>query len=79
MDIAYYLVFGAYVVMTTTLARPPSWGMFVGADQLWREAARAGGLLLLMGVLHGLNLLILPIVARLLALDRGERSPDPSA
>ena len=53
--------------------------MFVGADQLWREAARAGGLLLLMGVFHGLNLLVLSIVARLLALDRGARSPDPSA
>lgn len=77
MDIAYYLVFGAYVVMTITLARPPSWGAYVGADQLWRETARVGGLLLLMGVLHGLNLLTLPVVARLLTLNRTERSPDP--
>ncbi len=32
--------------------------------------ARVGGILLIIGVLHGVNLLILPIIGRLLTLNR---------
>jgi hypothetical protein len=63
MDVAYYLIFTAYVLFTVTLSQPPEWG-------LQHEVSRIGGMLLLMGVLHGLNVLSLPLVGRLLGLSR---------
>lgn len=69
MDVAYYLIFTAFILFTVTI-RP---------DALWRrdiaavfesELVRIGGMLLLMGLLHGLNVLSLPIIGRLLGLRR---------
>lgn len=68
MDVAYYLIFLAYILFTVTLSRPTDWQR-VGA-QLEEELVRIGGMLLLMGVLHGLNVLSLPLVGRLLGLSR---------
>jgi hypothetical protein len=68
MDVAYYLIFVAYILFTVTLTRPPGWAR-VGA-QIEDELIRIGGMLLLMGVLHGLNVLTLPLVGRLLGLSR---------
>jgi hypothetical protein len=68
MDVAYYLIFVAYILFTVTLSRPTDWQR-VGA-QLEEELVRIGGMLLLMGVLHGLNVLSLPLVGRLLGLSR---------
>jgi hypothetical protein len=70
MDIAYYLIFSAYVLFTISFARESGWTETVSADQLQRETTRVGGMLLLMGVLHGMNVLSLPIVGRLLGLGR---------
>lgn len=73
MDVAYYLIFTALILFTVTLSQPREW-METAADpigsQLQHELARLGGLLLLMGVLHGLNVLSLPLVGRLLGLSR---------
>jgi hypothetical protein len=69
MDVAYYLIFTAYILFTLTFTRPLEWQVGVGA-QLQHEVARVGGMLLLMGVLHGLNVLSLPLVGRLLGLSR---------
>jgi NADH:ubiquinone oxidoreductase subunit 3 (subunit A) len=69
MDVAYYLIFIAYILFSTTLARPPDWRVSI-ANQLQAEVFRVGGMLLLMGVLHGANVLSLPIVGRLLGLGR---------
>jgi hypothetical protein len=46
------------------------WGSYVTPAQLADDAARIGGLLLVMGVLHGLNLLLLPVIGRLFGLNR---------
>lgn len=76
MDVAYYLIFIAYILFTTTLAEPTDWKLAT-ANQLQAEMFRVGGMLLIMGVLHGANVLSLPIVGRLLGLSRqlGEDTP----
>lgn len=70
MDIAYYLIFSAYILFTIAFERQLGWGAEVGADQLRSETVRVGGMLLIMGVLHGANVLSLPLVGRLLGLGR---------
>lgn len=70
MDFAYYLIFGAYVLFTPVFQQPSSWAPTVNAAQLKAETMKVAGIFLLMGVLHGVNLLILPIIGRLLMLNR---------
>jgi hypothetical protein len=85
MDFAYYLVFGAYVLFTPVLTRPDTWSAVVNGVQLKAEIIKVAGILLLMGVLHGVNLLLLPIIGRLLMLNKQldqemrdrERTPRP--
>ncbi|MFP5308009.1 MAG: hypothetical protein ACLGIR_00330 [Actinomycetes bacterium] len=69
-DFAYYLIFSAYVLFVVQLARPREWSATVGAEQVGASVVRVGGLLLVMGVLHGLNLVLLPIIGRLLTLNK---------
>jgi hypothetical protein len=69
-DFAYYLIFGAYVLFTITFERHSGWTATVNATQLQTEAHKIAGIFLLMGVLHGANLLMLPITGRLLTLNR---------
>ena len=42
----------------------------VNAEQLQASVVRIGGLLLLMGLLHGLNVLTLPVIGRIFTLNR---------
>jgi hypothetical protein len=70
MDFAYYLIFGAYILFTLTLNRPQGWSDAVNAVQLKDETMKVAGILLLMGVMHGVNLLLLPIIGRLLMLNK---------
>ena len=70
MDFAYYLVFGAYVLFTPVLNRPDTWSQVVNGVQFKAEIIKVAGILLLMGVLHGVNLLLLPIIGRLLMLNK---------
>jgi hypothetical protein len=54
----------------------------VNGAQMQHEVARVGGILLILGVLHGLNLIALPVMGRLLTLNRrleAEGPPPPSA
>jgi hypothetical protein len=69
-DFAYYLIFTAYIAFTTTIDRPNDWPATVGAEQVQHNIIRLGGILLIIGVLHGVNLLVLPIIGRLLTLNR---------
>lgn len=69
-DFAYYLIFSAYILFTTTVDRPRDWTTSVGAEQVQHNLIRGGGILLIIGVLHGVNLLVLPIIGRLLTLNR---------
>ena len=70
MDVAYYLIFADYIIFTTAHERQSGWAVTVNAAQLQNETARLGGTLLIMGILHGVNVLSLPIVGRLLGLGR---------
>lgn len=70
MDVAYYLIFGAFVLLTVQFEPPSDWSETVNAAQLKHETARIAGLLILMGLLHGLNVITLPIIGRLLSLNR---------
>ena len=69
-DIAYYLIFFAYVLFTISFQLKGGWGQTVTGAQLQHEVARVGGILLILGVLHGLNLNALPVMGRLLTLNR---------
>ena len=69
-DFAYYLIFTAYIAFTTTVDRPRDWAETVGAEQVQHNIVRIGGILLIIGLLHGINLLVLPVIGRLLTLNR---------
>jgi hypothetical protein len=75
MDIAYYLIFTAYVLLQMKFVEPTG---TTGA-QIQDSVVRVGGMLLLMGVLHGLNVLSLPLVGRLLGLNRQLGDDVPTA
>jgi preprotein translocase subunit SecY len=69
-DIAYYLIFLSYIMFTMRYAPAANWGQTVTAAQLQHETARIAGILLIIGLLHGINLLALPVMGRLLTLNR---------
>ena len=73
-DIVYYLIFSAYIMFSIHFAPQRDWnnditGM-VTAEQVTFEVARVGGILLIIGVLHGLNLVLMPVLGRLFSLTR---------
>ena len=51
----------------------------MNASQLRAVTVRLGGILLIVGLLHGLNVLMLPIIGRILTLNRrlDEDTPPP--
>ena len=51
----------------------------MNAAQLRVTAVRLGGILLIVGVLHGLNVLMLPIIGRILTLNRHLDESTPSS
>jgi hypothetical protein len=70
MDFAYYMIFGAYILFVTKWEPDQGWEQQVNAQQLQGSAARLGGMVLLMGLLHGLNVLTLPVIGRVFTLNR---------
>src|SRR5206468_9756307 len=56
-DVAYYLIFFAYILFTISFEPKGGWSDTVNAKQLQHETARLGGILLIIGILHGVNLL----------------------
>ena len=77
-DIVYYLIFTAYILFTIRVeppvllhrrrrARGPGEG----------RAGAIGGILLIIGVLHGLNIVIMPMLGRLFSLNRRLPPRDP--
>ena len=69
-DVAYYLIFFSYILFTLSFEPRDGWGETVTAAQLQFETGRIAGILLIIGVLHGVNLLALPVMGRLLTLNR---------
>ena len=70
IDVAYYLIFFAFILFTVQFEPTADWAQTVNAHQLQHETVRVGGILLIIGLLHGLNLLTLPVIGRLLTLNR---------
>jgi preprotein translocase subunit SecY len=77
-DIAYYLIFVSYILFTMRYEPAANWSDTVTAAQLQHETARIAGILLIIGVLHGINLLALPVMGRLLTLNRQLDESTPS-
>lgn len=67
-DVAYYLIFTSFVLFSVTFVQPANW--VSTGEQLQHEVARVGGMLLIMGVLHALNVVALPIIGGLLSSNR---------
>ena len=82
-DIVYYLIFAAYILMTANFT--PIWNNqfsgLVSGEQLGAAALRIGGILLVIGALHGINIVLMPVLGRLFSLNRKlsaeQRDPDP--
>ena len=69
-DIVYYLIFTAYILFTVNFTAGLDWDTHVNGNQLKVETARIGGILLIIGVLHGLNIVLMPVLGRLFSLNR---------
>ncbi len=69
-DIVYYLIFGAYILFAVRFAPESSWADVVTARQLQDSLFRIGGILLIIGALHGLNIVLMPVLGRLFSLNR---------
>lgn len=69
-DIVYYLIFGAYILFSVRFQQEKNWTDTVGPAQLQWEVARLGGILLIIGVLHGANIILMPVIGRLFSLNR---------
>ncbi len=78
-DIAYYLIFFAFVLFTVSFELKGGWTETVSGSQLQHETARVGGILLILGILHGLNLIALPLMGRVLTLNRRLDEDTPPA
>jgi hypothetical protein len=70
MDFAYYLIFIAYILFAVKWQRDTGWSQHVNGRQLQASVTRIGGMALLMGLLHGLNVLSLPVIGRLFSLNK---------
>jgi hypothetical protein len=69
-DIVYYLIFGAYILFTIRFEPEDLWSSVVGARQLQWVVGRIGGILLIIGLLHGANIVLMPVLGRLFSLNR---------
>ncbi len=72
-DIVYYLIFSAYILFTLTIHPADDWKSYAGlvtAEQVSIEVRRIGGILLIIGILHGLNIVLMPVLGRLFSLNR---------
>jgi hypothetical protein len=80
-DIVYYLIFTAYILFTIHVEPDPAWDPqgFVTAAQIQSELQRVGGILLIIGLLHGLNIVLMPVLGRLFSLNRRLARPTTTA
>jgi hypothetical protein len=67
-DFAYYLIFVAYILFNVKFERQKEWALTVNASQLEQFVFSLAGICLIIGVLHGLNVFVLPFIGGVLAL-----------
>ena len=82
-DIVYYLIFTAYILLTVHVQPAEDWvapadalSPDVTAAQVQWELQRVAGILLIIGLLHGVNIVLMPVLGRLFSLNR--RLPRPT-
>jgi hypothetical protein len=63
LDVAYGLVLGGFILMTAKFEPDAPLRALTVAVQLDKASERVGGLLLIVGLLHGTTLMTLPLVA----------------
>ncbi len=85
-DIVYYLIFSAYILATVHLEPDPAWSgsevvltYDVTGAQIEGELARVAGILLIIGILHGLNIVLMPVLGRIFSLNRRLARPTTTA
>jgi hypothetical protein len=69
-DIVYYLIFAAYIMFTSRFFPEPRWRGMVVPAQVQMGVYRLAGIFLVIGVLHGLNIVLMPMLGRLFSLNR---------
>ena len=69
-DIVYYLIFTAYILITIRWEPERDWEGLVVAETVQFSVIRIAGILLIIGVLHGLNIVLMPVLGRLFSLNR---------
>jgi hypothetical protein len=73
-DIVYYLIFSAYILFGAHFAPQIEWrnvaSGLVTPEQLTFCVERVAGILLIIGLLHGLNIVLMPVLGRLFSLNR---------
>ncbi|HUP72712.1 MAG TPA: hypothetical protein VM282_06655 [Acidimicrobiales bacterium] len=69
-DVAYYLIFLSFIMFTMSFERHSDWTFNAGAEQIKVEVSRLGGILLIIGLLHAANIVFLPVIGRLLTMNK---------
>ena len=73
-DIVYYLIFAAYILFSVRVSPQADWENTISGDvtaqQVTFELGRLGGILLIIGILHGLNIVLMPLLGRVFSLNR---------
>ncbi len=80
-DVVYYLIFTAYILATVHVDQR-AWSGYTGtvtAGQIGTELTRVAGVLVIIGVLHGVNIVLMPVLGRLFSLNRRVASRDRGA
>lgn len=76
LDLAYYLVFAGYVLASTELLSPLAVSRLTLGEQLNDACLRIGGLVLVIGLLHAVTLIALPLTALIVNSTRtGHKVP----
>jgi hypothetical protein len=76
LDLAYYLIFAGYILLSVELRIPIDDWRLNWAEQVQDASGRIGGLLLVMGLLHAITLIALPLLALIVNSTRtGSRLP----
>jgi len=66
-DVAYYLIFAAYILFNVHFEKAKEWADTANADQLQDSVFSIAGICLIMGILHGINVFLLPVISSILA------------
>ena len=69
-DFVYYLIFAAYILFTASFEPHENWSLWVLPAQVHYECARVAGILLIIAILHGLNIILMPVLGRVFSLNR---------